>query len=74
METNLHLLDAVALMRDLPDRGLSRGQVGTIVESLAPEVFEVEFSDDNGRAYAFASVSTQDLLRLFSSPHGPAAN
>ena len=71
METQLHRLEAVAPMRDLPERGLNRGRVGTIVESLAPGIFEVEFSDDDGRAYAFATVAAQDLLRLFYSPHNP---
>ncbi|MGB9754981.1 MAG: hypothetical protein C0183_22410 [Roseiflexus castenholzii] len=31
-----HVLDVVALLEDLPDRRLRRGQVGTIVEELAP--------------------------------------
>lgn len=37
--------DVVALIDDVPEKGLQRGQVGTIVEMLAPDVFEVEFSD-----------------------------
>ncbi len=45
----LQVLNVVALTDDLPGRGLCRGQVGTIVEALAPGVFEVEFSDNNGR-------------------------
>jgi hypothetical protein len=32
--------------------GLLRGQVGTVVESLAPGVYEVDFSDDAGQTYA----------------------
>ncbi len=42
----------VALIKDLPSRGLCRGQVGTVVETLAPGVFEVEFSDNEGCTYA----------------------
>jgi len=34
------LLSAVALLEDLPEKGLLRGQVGTIVESLAPGVYK----------------------------------
>lgn len=49
---DLSLLSIVALMRDMPEAGLVRGQVGTIVEILGPEVFEVEFSDHSGRTYA----------------------
>ena len=50
--TKLNLFDIVALKNDLPDRYLLAGQVGTIVEILAPEVYEVEFSDDDGQTYA----------------------
>jgi len=45
-------LAAVALLRDLPEHGLLRGQVGTIVEPLDGATALVEFSDDSGRAYA----------------------
>ena len=60
------LLDVVALLEDLPDRALVRGQVGTIVETLAPGVFEIEFSDNNGRAYATAAVRESQFLVLHS--------
>ncbi|TRU87152.1 MAG: DUF4926 domain-containing protein [Microcystis novacekii Mn_MB_F_20050700_S1] len=48
----MKLLDVVALLEDLPQLGLYRGQVGTIVEVYEPNVFEVEFSDTSGLAYA----------------------
>lgn len=53
--TQMELHTVVALTSDLPAHGLIRGQVGTIVEIWAPDVYEVEFSDDDGRAYALAS-------------------
>ena len=68
MEREIHLLDIVALTEPLPKSGLVRGHVGTVVEVLAPGVFEVEFSDDNGQAYAFASVSAEKLLILHHRP------
>jgi Domain of unknown function (DUF4926) len=52
VNTPIRLLDVVALTEDLPERRLSRGQVGTVVETLAPDVFEVEFADDEGRTDA----------------------
>jgi hypothetical protein len=58
----------VALMEDLPRRGLIRGQVGTVVEILAPDVFEVEFSDDEGRAYALLALRADQLLALRFAP------
>ena len=64
MDTGINLLDVVALTEDLPDRGLCRGQVGTVVEDLAPGVFEVEFSDDYGRTYATLSLRVAQLMVL----------
>lgn len=52
----LEMLSVVALIEDLPAKGLQRGQVGTIVEDLAPGVHEVEFSDDQRRTYACAAL------------------
>jgi hypothetical protein len=68
-----HLLSVVALINDVPAANLIRGQVGTIAEVLGPEVFEVEFSDDNGRTYASVAVRASDLLRLHHQPVHEAA-
>ncbi len=62
------MLSVVALLEDLPEHGLVRGQVGTVVENLAPGVFEVEFCDDNGRTYAMASLKAEQLIRLHHEP------
>jgi hypothetical protein len=64
----IQLLDVVALTEDLPERGLRRGQVGTVVESLAPDVFEVEFSDNEGRTYAQLPLRANQLLVLHYQP------
>lgn len=66
----IDILDVVALTEDLPERGLYRGQVGTIVETLTPGVFEVEFSDDEGRAYASLALGVDQLLALRYEPVG----
>ena len=64
MSTEMHLLDVVALTKDISDHGLRRGQVGTIVEILEPDVFEVEFADNEGRTYATLSLNAKQLLVL----------
>lgn len=66
--TTLSLLDVVALTEALPDYDLLPGQVGTIVETLAPGVYEVEFSDDDGQTYAMLPLKTEQLIRLHYSP------
>jgi len=68
VKSSIKLLDVVALTVDRPERGLSRGQVGTVVESLAPEVFEVEFSDDEGRTYASLALPADQLMVLHYRP------
>jgi hypothetical protein len=59
---SLGLLTTVALLEDLPAVGLVRGQVGTVVERLPPDGYEVEFSDDQGRTYASLGLKTSQLL------------
>jgi len=61
-------LDVVALLKDFPGQRLARGQVGTIVERLDDKTLLVEFSDDQGRAYAIAPCPRADLLILHYVP------
>ena len=53
---------------DLPEKNLFRGQVGTVVELLAPNVFEIEFSDDNGQTYAMLALRADQLMVLHYHP------
>ena len=68
MNKEICILDVVALTEDIPDRGLLRGQVGTVVESLEPGVFEVEFVDNDGRTYAMLPLKSSQLLVLHYQP------
>jgi hypothetical protein len=61
---NIKPLAVVALLEDQPERGLRRGQVGTVVERLAPGVFEVEFCDNAGRTYASLALRSNQLMVL----------
>ncbi len=67
----LVLLDIVALKESLPEHHLLPGQVGTIVELLAPDVYEVDFSDDQGQTYAMLPLHTSQLLKLHYTPTNP---
>ena len=62
------VLDVVALLTDVPAQRLARGQVGTIVEQLDDKILLVEFSDDQGRAYAVAPCPRTELLVLHDVP------
>ena len=64
----VEVLDVVALTEDLPERGLVRGQVGTVVELPAPDVFEVEFCDNEGRTYGLLTLKASQLMVLHHEP------
>jgi hypothetical protein len=67
-KSSVSVLDVVALLKSLPDHKLARGQVGTAVERLDERNVLVEFSDDEGRAYALAPCAEDDLLVLHYLP------
>jgi len=69
----IEMLSVIALLEDVPEKGLLRGQVGTVVENLAPGVYEVEFSDDSGRTYATLALPAHQLMRLHHEPGHQAA-
>ena len=68
MNTRPQVLDVVALTEDLPERGLRRGQVGTVVEVLAESVYEVECSDNDGRTYATLALRGDQFMILHHQP------
>jgi Domain of unknown function (DUF4926) len=65
---NIDLLDVVALLDDDTANDLVRGQVGTVVELLDDQTVLVEFSDDQGRAYAIVPRARDKLLALRYEP------
>jgi hypothetical protein len=68
MNFTITLLDVVALLEDLPEHGLYRGQVGTVVDEYDAEFVEVEFSDLQGCTYALESLKKSQLMILLHSP------
>ncbi len=68
MKQEIQELDVVAVTEDIADRGLLRGQVGTVVESLDQSVFEVEFVDNDGKTYAMLPLKSSQLLVLHYQP------
>ena len=68
MKYDIKMLDVVALLEDMRDRGLVTGQVGTVVEILDDGVFEVEFCDNDGRTYDTLALRGDQLMALHYSP------
>ena len=71
MHSETRLLDVVGLLSDIPEQGLVRGQVGTVVE-LLKGAYEVEFSDDEGRTYAELALEPHQHLVLHHRTQDPA--
>ncbi len=69
----MKMLDVVALTQDVSEKQLRRGQVGTVVESLAPGVVEVEFCDLDGNTYALCALPESSLMVLHHFPDEVAA-
>jgi hypothetical protein len=69
---SIKLLDIVALTVDLPHFNLWRGQVGTVVETLATDTaFEVEFSDRDGRTFESIGLHPDQIMVLHFEPASP---
>ena len=70
---NIEELSVVALLEDLPEHQLVRGQVGTVVALWAPGTYEVEFCDDEGKTYAMVALKAEQLMKLHHEPSHQAA-
>jgi hypothetical protein len=74
MSDAIQLLDVVALTADIPEYGLHRGQVGTVVDILADgQAFEIEFSDRQGHTYESVGLRPDQLMVLHFEPAAPSA-
>ena len=61
----IKLFDSVALLEDLPEENLCRGQVGAVVEIYNNgEMFEVEFINNNGKTYGLLALHSEQLMLL----------
>lgn len=64
MNQMIELLDTVAVREDLPDLGLSAGEVGAVVEVLSDEAVEVEFVDQSGQTYGLHTLKRSQIMPL----------
>jgi hypothetical protein len=55
------LLDTVVLVRDLPEYGLRRGDLGAVVEVYNAEAIEVEFVRASGKTQAVVTLMSADV-------------
>ena len=65
MMREIKLFDGVALLENLPEENLWRGQIGAVVETYNEgEAFEVEFVDTNGRTYGLLALRAEQVMLL----------
>jgi len=64
MTIEIQVLDVVVIVRDLPKFSLTAGEVGTVVDIISRDVYEVEFCDEEGQTYGMFALHTGDLLPL----------
>lgn len=57
-------LETIVLNRDLRERGLLRGDIGTVVEVQEPDSVEVESVTGAGETQALLTLSDQDVRSL----------
>jgi hypothetical protein len=60
----IKLLDTVAVVTDVPELGLSAGEVGAVVDELGGDAFDVEFVDPSGATYALHTLRSDQLVAL----------
>ncbi|MFY9342990.1 MAG: DUF4926 domain-containing protein [Planctomycetota bacterium] len=51
----------MVLDRDLPEHGLKRGDLGTVVETYRPDGLEVEFVTASGRTQAVVTLKKSQV-------------
>jgi hypothetical protein len=64
MTESLKLFDVVALLEEMPERKLLRGQVGTVVEQYSETDFEIEFTDKHGATIDLVTLKSENLMLL----------
>ncbi len=62
--------DVVVLTVNLPEHGLRRGEVGSVVQVFAAtskraEAYLVEFCDKNGVTYAITPLRAEQVMALY---------
>jgi hypothetical protein len=55
--------DVVRIKNDIPSEGITKGQIGTILEVYHDSHFEIEISDENGITL-FSGAISSDILEV----------
>lgn len=64
MKEEIKIHELVATLKDLPEEGIKRGYVGTIVEKWDSGHYEIEFANEKGETLAFAGLKENEFVVL----------
>ena len=64
MYSNIQILDVVALIQNIPQENLSKGNIRTVVEFLDNDDFLVEFCDKSGRTVKMLELSNTQIMKI----------
>lgn len=64
MNNKFKILDIIALLSDISEKKLIKGQVGTIVEYLDNDMYEVEFCNKQGQTISVLPIDEKSMLLL----------
>lgn len=55
------MFEVVVLKRDIPEKAVNKGEIGTIIEEYNEYFFEVEFYDNHGETYNMQVINKEDF-------------
>ena len=61
---NIEKLDVVALLQNIPEENLSRGDIGTVLEVLDQGVYLLEYCDKNGKTIKTLEIKEDSLMKI----------
>lgn len=64
MKDKIEKLDVVAILEDLPELGISRGDIATVLEEVSEKIFLLEISDRNGKTISMIELPQKSIMKL----------
>jgi hypothetical protein len=58
----LHHMDEVALLKDLPEKGLRYGETGVVIQSDRNGLYDIEFLNEAGESLILKGFPKEDLV------------
>ena len=60
----INVLDTIVLVKDIPEHGLKKGDLGAVVEIYPPDGLEVEFVMGSGKTLSLLTLKKIDVRSI----------